>query len=95
MIYITRYIFIIKKLFQVFSTEKLNSPIKKVTETGIKISFIALLFSVLLMTLYIDYKPSKFLFEASSLLVHSFSMFIVYFLVLGVSFNKLQKGKNN
>ena len=89
------YIFFIKKLFSIFSTKRLHSPIRKITETGIKVCFIALLFSVLLMALYIDYKPSKYLFDASSLLIHSFSMFIVFFLIMGISFNKLQKGKNN
>ena len=90
-----RYLILIKKLLSVFSTKKLNSSIRKITETGIKICFVALLFSVLLMALYIDYKPSKYFYEASSLLVHSFSMFIVFFLIMGISFNRLQKGKNN
>ncbi len=89
------YIFFIKKLFSIFSIKRLQYPVRKLTETGIRVCFIALLFSVFLMVIYIDYMPSKILFDASSLLIHSFSLFIVFFLIMGISFNKLQKGKNN
>ena len=82
-----------KRLRSVFSINNLKHPINKITTLGIKISFVGLLFSALLMALYIDNKAASILFEASSALLHSFSTFIVFFLIMGFSFNRIKAKK--
>ena len=84
-------IHIIKKIFDI---SNLPTQLKKLTIFGIKLSFILLLFSVLLMALYIDFKPSNSLFIISSVLVQSNSTFIAGFLIFGAFFNRLLKEKN-
>lgn len=77
----------------IFDTSKLPVPLKRFMNNGIKISFILLLFSTLLMALYIDFMPSNNLFRLSSLLIKSTSTFIVSFIVFGAGFNRLLKEK--
>lgn len=79
---------IVKKIFD---TSMLPNNARKFISIGIKTSFVILLFSTLLMTLYIDFKPSNYLFEVSSLLIQSSSNFIVGLLILGASFNRIIK----
>ena len=86
--------FIAYMILKIFDINKLPIKLKKLTIAGVRISFIILLFSTLLMELYIDFKPSNILFEVSSLLIKSSSFFIVSFYIFGASFNRLLKEKN-
>ena len=85
-------IHIVKKIFD---TSNLPDKAKKIISIGIKLSFISLLFSTLLMALYIDFKPSNSLFEISSLLIQDSSNFMVGLLIIGASFNIILKDKSH
>lgn len=80
---------IIHMIKKIFDISKLPDKLRNLTTTGMKVSFVALLFSTLLMALYIDFKSSNSLFEISSLLIKSTSTFLVSFLIFGVSFNRI------
>ncbi len=84
-------IHIFKKIFDI---SNLPDKAKKFIYIGIRISFISLLFSTLLMALYIDFKPSNSLFEISSLLIQDSSNFMVGLLIIGATFNRIIKDKN-
>lgn len=85
------FVHMIKKIFDI---SELPDKSRKLTINGMKVSLILLLFSTLLMALYIDFKSSNFLFEISSILIQSSSTFMVSFLIFGASFNKIIKEKN-
>lgn len=66
-----------------------NTKIKNIMSTGIKISFIAILFSTLIMAIYLTTNPSYILFDIGISLFKSFTMFIAMFLIDGIAFNKI------
>lgn len=75
----------------IFDTSKLPIPLKRIMKNGIKISFVLLLFSTLLMSLYIDFQTSNNLFKISSILIKTFSNFIASFIIFGAAFNRILK----
>ena len=76
-------------LFEVFNLNNIKEPIKHIMVSGITICFILLLFSTLLLSLYIEFDTPNYLYEVGLILFKTFSLFITFFFVYGVSFNKI------
>lgn len=68
--------------------------VKSIMNTGIKISFILVLFATLLMAIYISTNPSYILYDLGITLFKTFTMFMVMFLINGIAFNKIVKDSN-
>lgn len=77
------------KILSVFDTKNLKPSIKRIMKPGIRVSFILMLFSTLLLALYIQFSFPAYLYDIGSLLFKSSSTFVVYFLICGVCFNKI------
>lgn len=86
---------IFKKIIELFDFNKLESNVRKLMYCGMKISLIFLLLSLLLLELYIDFKSPNYLYYIGSQLFKANSIFITYFFICGISFNKLLKEKKN
>ena len=65
--------------------------VKQIMNIGIRISFILLLFSVLLLSLYIQFNTPLYLYTVGSMLFKTFSMYIAFFIICGISFNKIRQ----
>ena len=76
-------------IYNLFDFKNFEKRVKYIMETGIKISFILLLFSVLLLSLYIQFNTPPGLYTAGTILFKTFSMYISFFIVYGISFNKI------
>lgn len=84
----------INKKFNIFFSIfdfKFVPKVKTIMSTGIKISFVLLLFSTLFMAIYITTNPSYILYFLGITLFKTFTMFIVMFLINGIAFNKIVK----
>ena len=76
------------KIYSLFNSN-FDLRVKRIMNTGIKISFIAILFSVLIMSIYITTNQSYILFSISMSIFKAFTTFISMFLISGVAFNKI------
>ena len=81
---------ILIKIYSLFNST-FDLRVKRIMNTGIKISFIAILFSVLIMSIYITTNQSYILFNVSMSLFKTFTTFISMFLINGIAFNKILK----
>ena len=63
--------------------------------TGLRISFILVLFATLIMSIYLTMNQSYIVYEIGSSLFKSFTMFMAIFFISGVAFNTILKEKNN
>ena len=84
----------IKKVLNLFNPTCLKSSIKRTMQIGISSSFVLLLFSTLLFALYIEFHFPNFLYEIGATLFKSSSMFIAFFIIYGISFNKIASDFN-
>ena len=72
---------------------QLDSKVKKIMSTGLKVCFVLSLFSTLILSLYITINPSYILYDLGTSLLKSFSMFMSFFFIYGISFNLILKEK--
>lgn len=79
----------IHTLLEIFNVKNITEPVKHVMKMGITISFILLLYSSLLLSLYIEFNTPNYLYEIGSTLFKTFSLFITFFFIYGISFNKI------
>lgn len=79
---------IFKKIFRIFDFN-LNLKVKKIMALGIRLNFIFLLFSTLILSIYITSNSSYIIYEVGSSLFKSFSMFIVIFFIFAIAFNQI------
>ncbi len=79
----------LKSVIEVFNLKNIKEPIRNIMITGIRVCFVLLLFATLLLSLYIQINPQDYLYQIGSSLFKAFSMFIVFFFVYGISFNKI------
>ena len=77
------------KIFDLINLKNFHYKIKKIMSVGIRLSFILLLFSTLLLSLYIQFNNPPELYKVGSLLFKTFSMYITFFFVYGISFNQI------
>jgi len=80
----------IHNLLSLLDFMKIRNPIKNIMKIGIYLSFILALFATLLLSLYIEFNTPVYLYEIGSILLKSATMFIVFFIICGISFNKIQ-----
>lgn len=89
----------LKTMHKVFSKIHLlidlnfNTKVKNIMDIGITISFIAILFATLIMTMYLTTNPSYILFDIGISIFKSFTMFAVMFFIDGITFNSILKGR--
>ena len=69
--------------------------VKNLMATGLRISFILVLFATLIMSIYLTMNQSYIVYEIGSSLFKSFTMFMAIFFISGVAFNTILKEKNN
>lgn len=80
---------ILKEIYNIFDFSKMDVHIKKIMKKGIQFSFIILLYSVLFLSIYIHDNSLSYLYLIGSSIFKASSLFITYFLILGISFNKI------
>ena len=66
-----------------------SPKVKAIMNTGIKICFVLTLVSVLIMSLYITANHSYILYNLGIGLFKTSTMFIVIFLIFGITFNQI------
>ena len=81
-----------KKVFDLFNLKKINPKAKKIMTIGIKFSFVMLLFSTLILAMYIEHNIN-FIYLLGTSLFKASSMFIVIFFIDGICFDKILKEK--
>ena len=81
-----------KKIFDLFNIKKLDSKSRKIMTIGIKVSFVLLLFSTLILSMYLEHKIN-FTYVLGTSLFKASSMFIVIFFIDGICFDKILKEK--
>ena len=69
--------------------------VKNLMATGLRISFILVLFATLIMSIYLTMNQSYIVYEIGSSLFKSFTMFMAIFFISGVAFNTILKEKTN
>lgn len=69
--------------------------VKNLMTAGIRISFILVLFSTLIMSIYLTTNQSYIVYEIGSSLFKSFTMFMAIFFISGVAFNTILKEKTS
>ena len=69
--------------------------VKNIMATGLRISFILVLFATLIMSIYLTMNQSYIVYEIGSSLFKSFTMFMAIFFISGVAFNTILKEKTN
>ena len=85
----------IKKYFKTFlSSFKFDNKVKNIMFTGFKISFVLILFSTLILSIYTTSNTNYLLFDLGISLFKSFSIFLVMFFINGIAFNKIYNSKN-
>lgn len=72
-----------------------SKDIKNIVKFGISFSFIIVLISVLILSLYITTNQSYILYSLGTLLFKSFTMFIAIFFICGIAFNTIIKERLN
>lgn len=69
--------------------------VKNLMATGLRISFILVLFATLIMSIYLTMNQSYIVYEICSSLFKSFTMFMAIFFISGVAFNTILKEKTS
>ena len=69
--------------------------VKSLMATGLRISFILVLFATLIMSIYLTTNQSYIVYEIGSSLFKSFTMFMAIFFISGIAFNTILKEKIN
>ena len=69
--------------------------VKNLMATGLRISFILVLFATLIMSIYLTTNQSYIVYEIGSSLFKSFTMFMAIFFISGVAFNTILKEKTS
>ena len=69
--------------------------VKNLMATGLRISFILVLFATLIMSIYLTMNQSYIVYEIGSSLFKSFTMFMAIFFISGVAFSTILKEKTN
>ena len=77
--------------YSLLDFKNFEDRVKKIMILGIKISFVLLLFSTLFLSLYIQFNTPLYLYTAGTILFKTFSMYITFFVVYGICFNKIIK----
>lgn len=72
-----------------------ESKVKNLMATGLRISFILVLFATLIMSIYLTMNQSYIVYEIGSSLFKSFTMFMAIFFISGVAFNTILKEKTS
>ena len=72
-----------------------EQKVKNLMATGLRISFILVLFATLIMSIYLTMNQSYIVYEIGSSLFKSFTMFMAIFFISGVAFNTILKEKTN
>lgn len=80
---------IFRDILEIFNFKNIREPIKYIMKVGMRTCFILLLFATLLLSLYIQFNHPNYLYEIGSTLFKTFSMFIAFFFVYGIGFNKI------
>ena len=70
-----------------------ESKVKNLMATGLRISFILVLFATLIMSIYLTMNQSYIVYEIGSSLFKSFTMFMAIFFISGIAFNTILKEK--
>ena len=83
----------IKKLHITFN-HNVDSKVKLIMKSGIKFSFVLILISTLVFSIYITTNKDFELYNIGVALLKSGNMFIVFFIILGICFNQILKEKN-
>lgn len=78
-----------KKLPDLFNLANFKNSILTIMKTGISISFVLLLFSTLLLSLYIEFHSPNYLYELGCSIFKSSTTFIAFIIIYGFSFNKI------
>ena len=69
--------------------------VKNLIATGLRISFILVLFATLIMSIYLTMNQSYIVYEIGSSLFKSFTIFMAIFFISGIAFNTILKEKTN
>ena len=69
--------------------------VKNLMATGLRISFILVLFATLIMSIYLTMNQCCRVYEIGSSLFKSFTMFMAIFFISGIAFNTILKEKTN
>ena len=83
----------IKKLHITFNLN-VDSKVKLIIKSGIKFSFVLILISTLVFSIYITTNKDFELYNIGAALLKSGNMFIVFFIIFGICFNQILKEKN-
>lgn len=83
----------IKKLHITFNLN-VDSKVKLIMKSGIKFSFVLILISTLVFSIYITTNKDFELYNIGAALLKAGNMFIVFFIILGICFNQILKEKN-
>ena len=83
----------IKKLHITFNLN-VDSKVKLIMKSGIKFSFVLILISTLVFSIYITTNKDFELYNIGVALLKSGNMFIVFFIIFGICFNQILKEKN-
>lgn len=85
----------IKSHFKIFvSYLEFDAKVKNIMISGFKILFVLILFSTLILSIYITYNPTYLIFDLGISLLRSFSIFLVIFIINAISFNTILNLKN-
>lgn len=69
--------------------------VKNLMATGLRISFILVLFATLIKSIYLTMNQSYIVYEIGSSLFKSFTIFMAIFFISGIAFNTILKEKTN
>lgn len=69
--------------------------VKNLMATGLRISFILVLFATLIMSIYLTMNQFYIVYEIGSSLFKSFTIFMAIFFISGIAFNTILKEKTN
>lgn len=72
-----------------------EQKVKNLMATGLRISFILVLFATLIMSIYLTMNQSYIVYEIGSSIFKSFTMFMAIFFISGIAFNTILKEKTN
>ena len=86
-------IFLIK--FFTFVDFSFEPKVKSIMVAGLKFSFILVLLSTFIMSIYLTMNHSYIVYNVGTSLFKSFTMFMAVFFINGIAFNTILKEKMN
>ncbi len=86
-------IFLIK--FFTFVDFSFEQKVKSIMVAGLKFSFILVLLSTFIMSIYLTMNHSYIVYNVGTSLFKSFTMFMAVFFINGIAFNTILKEKMN